>query len=588
MKKTLDHKPPYPAVPAVGAVPAVPADAGYSRLHITPLDLQLLKIIVPTAVLPHARNISYHTIQTYPDRPYGFLDLPFADADKITKKLNGAVLRGTKIRIEPARPHNMPTADPDAVIGSADATKSKKSKSEKKDKKRKRNPQEIVGVELEEGRKVKRGWTVTPEEALAKKKKEKEEGKKRDKSKTKENLEKKDKKEKKRKDPESKYSGGPECLIKTRLPLNKLDVVDNKAGGDNKKSKKSKQRDVVVHEFEKNDKFSTFLRTAQPSTVDEVKSTSFVEGKGWVNEEGIVVEEVKSTRPTAIPKLTVNTKHASSQPKEDDDTSSSSGSSSEDESESSSSSMRQLRRAPQPSSPVKDNTANTDSDIEPDSVRPRSAGSVKPLSIQIPPATPTSASTRVHPLEALYKRQKQDKVIANNVSADSEPFTFLGGGDDANEDEDMVLTGQDLEGSPSIQGDGNDTNHLMPSQGSQMPMTPFTKQDFEWRNTRSAAPTPDTAHPSRVSRIWYQQGDEDDALDDVEEDKEEDDDNDGMAGQREGGAEDGDGSTNPSTDFQKWFWENRANLNRSWWERRKMSARDKRYRENRARMDRAI
>ena len=72
---------------------------GYTRLHITPFDPDLLRIILPSAILPTAKDISYHSLQTFPEQRYGFVNLPAADADKIRKKLNGATLRGAKVRI---------------------------------------------------------------------------------------------------------------------------------------------------------------------------------------------------------------------------------------------------------------------------------------------------------------------------------------------------------------------------------------------------------------------------------------------------------------------------------------------------------
>lgn len=575
MKNNSDRRTSALAAPA-------DADAGYSRLHVAPLDAQLLKVIIPSSVLPHAKNISFHSLQAFPDRPYGFVDLPSADADKIKKKLNGAVLRGTKIRIEPARPDNMPTPSSDAIMETA--VKTKKSKSDKKDKKRKRGQEEITAAELEEGRKVKRGWTVTPEEAEAKKKKEKADEKKLVKSKKKED------KKKKKKDPESKYSEGPECLVKTKLPPNKLDLADDIAGGG--KKKKGKKHDVVVHEFEKNTKFASFLKTTQPATTSEHAGAAFVEGKGWVMDDGTLVEEFKSTRPTTIPKLQVATQRARIQSEADSDTSSSSGSSSEDEPdlevtrELSPYSIRRLKITPGPNYSVKHDDAAEDSANELGSARPKSAGSVRSLAIKIPPATPTPTSAKVHPLEILYKRQQNDKAVSDKPSADSEPFAFFGAGGDDEDDE--MADGQDRAGSDSPEADG-DGDHSNPSQGTQPPMTPFTKQDFEWRNTRSAAPTPDTAHPSRLSRVWYHKGGEDDTLDDVEEDQGEDEAH-SSAGQGEPAeGEDGEeGATNPNTDFQKWFWEHRGDLNRSWKKRRKMSAKEKRYRENRARADKAI
>ncbi|KAF3761272.1 hypothetical protein M406DRAFT_228461, partial [Cryphonectria parasitica EP155] len=561
----------------------------YSRLHITPLDPALLKVVVPPSVLPHARCVSYHTIQTFPERPYGFIELPSADATKIKNKLNGAVLRGSKIRVELARPDNMPQPSPDAVVDHPSSSKrSRAEKKDRKDRKRKRDPQEIVGIELEEGRKVKRGWT------------EKKEERKSAKSKDKEKKEKKDKKKKKAREPESLYSEVPECLIKTQLPPNRLDVAENAATDHKKKSKKKQAREIVVHEFERNTKFPTFLKPVAAETTKEAKKeTSFIEGKGWVGDDGTVVEEVKSTRPKAFPKIQVNqSRHP--KPKEtaqEDDTSSSSGDSSSDD-ESSSEDMSEPFPVSQMStnkevissslhSPTTVPTATTG----PEQARPESSGSLRSLTIKIPPATPTPGSSKVHPLEALYKRQKGDQTANSKSEAvdSGAPFSFFGAhGEDIDSDED--LDGEDN----ALESDHAAVDSLgVPPPGPPVPMTPFTKQDFEWRNTRSAAPTPDTAHPSRISRFWPLRGEEENVLDDVQEDAREEDGNDeDTAGHHSGAPGDGDeaekGATNPNTDFQKWFWENRGDLNRSWKKRRKLAAKEKRYRDNKARADRAV
>lgn len=579
------------SVPAAPAASAASPGAGYSRLHITPFDSQLLKVVVPSAILPLAKTISFHSLQTFPERPYGFVDLPTADAEKIKKKLNGAVLKGSKIRVEPARPVIMPKPSPDAVMEPSAGSEAKRSKSEKREKKRKRDAQEVVGVELEEGRKVKRGWTVTPEEAAAKKKKEKDEERKLAKSKKKEEKEKKKEKKKKRREAESKFSEGPECLVKITLPPNKVDMADEITGGNKRKSKKDKKRDVVVHEFEKNTKFASFLKTAQPNNAPVGHTDAeFVAGKGWVKEDGTVIEKVKSTRPTEIPKLQVNPKRPAILSAEDeDDTSSSSGSSSsEDESEKPSRSAQKSSKNNRSASPAEDATPSSDSASELDSARPKSASSMRSLTIKIPPATPTPAarSDKVHPLEALYKRQKQDLATPSKPSTEAEPFSFFGG-QDFDEDEEM----EDAQAAVSSEGDNGEDDKPRPFQDSQPPMTPFTKQDFEWRNTRSAAPTPDTAHPSRMSRIWYQREEDEEGLDNVEEDQDgEEDEKHSMPGQERAASDhdEAEGSTNPNTDFQKWFWEHRGDLNRSWKKRRKTSAKEKRYRENRARADRAI
>lgn len=563
------------------------AEERYTRLHIAPLNPELLKVIVPQAVLPKARAISYHTLQAFPERPYGFIELPSADAQKIKSKLNGAVLKGVKIRVEPARPDNMPKPDADAAVEAAAGgdleRKSKKSKTEKREKKRKRDPQEIEGIELEEGRKVKRGWTVTPDEAKSKKKKEKE--KERAKSKSgdakkdkKERKEKKDKK-KKRRDAESEYTDGPECLVKTKLPPNKRDVVaGDSQGGEKTKSKKHKKHEVVVHEFENTTKFPTYFKASKGATASGTEY-DFVEGKGWVDSNGDVVEKVKSTRPKGLPKTQVEKKPV----EEDDDTTSSSGSSSEEEEDSEAEeddeSPKQKTRAAHPNlKPLAMDTA-TPSGLESpmDSARPKSASSAKSLTIKIPPATPSS--NKVHPLEALYKRQQQGEAAGTADTAGDQPFSFFGGQDVEEDDDDDLGQGKPVDGPEIDNGEGSSQAGF--SQGNQMPMTPFSKQDFEWRGMRSAAPTPDTAHPSRYSRIWPLRDDREESPG-IAEDEEHDDQMDNPDGA--GPENSGEGEpTNPNTDFQKWFYENRGDLNRSWQRRRKVAAKQKRYRENKAR-----
>lgn len=548
-------------------------DPAYTRLHISPLDPHLLKVIVPSAVLPNIRALSYHTIQTFPDRPYGFIELPSADALKIKNRLNGAVLRGSKIRIEPARPDDMPIPSKNAIMHDAGGVEAQdKTKKMKRDKKRKRDLLEVAGIELEEGRKVKRGWTVTPEQAISKKRKDKEKHREDSKS-----SDRKDKKKKKKREPESLYTEGAECLVKTLLPPNKRDQGVDDGGKGKKRAKKGQQRDVLVHEFEKNTKFATFLKTTNDPAPEQAAVT-FIEGQGWVNEDGAVVENVKTTRPTAFPKMQVERRSSKPEHSMEDHTSSSSDdTSSDDESETELASVKRSRPVYGNSSPVEE-----DRGVSADIARPKSSSSVRSLTINIPPATPSSET--VHPLEALYKRRKQDETAASEGLATSEPFTFGDLGDDVGDEENA--SPEESDGDAADKDVGPHRTH-----GPQPPMTPFTKQDLEWRNVRSAAPTPDTAHPARFTGLWSTRGDGDDALGDLEEDDEEyDQDTEGIpSGDRSGDDQDPeDASSNAPADFQKLFWERRAELNRSWKKRRRMVAKEKRYRENKARADRAI
>ncbi|KAI1798901.1 hypothetical protein F4811DRAFT_150423 [Daldinia bambusicola] len=532
----------------------------YTRLHITPLDESLLNVVVPSSVLPRARNISFHTIETFPEKRYGFVELPTAEADKIKRKLNGAVLKGTKMRIERAKPESIPEP-----TGAADENEVKNDG--KKPKKRKREIDFTLGVGLE-GRKVKRGWTTTEREMIDEKRKKSRGKNHKDKD--------KDGKKKKKRETKSKYTDGPECLFKTKLPGD----GSSKENQDLDKTKKRRKsgREVVMHEFEKTIKHPSFLK----SNTEKASSAAvtFEDGVGWVDEHGTVVEPViVSKRPI------VNTSNSAARskpsdpanPTEDDDTTSSSGSSSEDSDDSEDSSQvvdssdddddddsgdedNNVQATPdkQPSK-LKLDTQNLTSPVsilKPGSARPKSSGSATSLTIKIPPVTP--AATEVHPLEALYKRPQGD--AAGDKSGDAQPFSFFDGDNDDIEEEEAM-------GPPS----------------QQPPMTPFTKQDFEYRNVRSAAPTPDTAHPSRSFNLWPRQG----SIDDIAEDDEDEEDGEQAGATIKATSGGADGNT-ATSDFQRQFWESRGDLNRSWRRRRKTASKEKRYRENRAHVERAI
>ncbi|KAF4504610.1 hypothetical protein G6O67_008043 [Ophiocordyceps sinensis] len=103
-------------------------------------------------------------------------------------------------------------------------------------------------------------------------------------------------------------------------------------------------------------------------------------------------------------------------------------------------------------------------------------------------------------------------------------------------------------------------------------MTPFTGRDFERRGVRSAAPTPDTAHPSRKHLLWATQGEDDEDDEDDEADE----------------ADEAQTQTQDRSDFQTWFWDNRRELNRSWMTRRKTAAKERRHRDNKARASKAV
>ena len=571
------------------------SDESFTRLHITPFDADLLNVVLPASLRPAAQNISFHTIETFPEKRYGFVDLPNMDAEKLRKKLNGATLKGTKVRIEKARPEIREQPDEDSP--KPEKSKKKKSKSKKTSaendeddgprRKRKREHDVFEGVKLED-RKVKRGWTETQEEAQKKPKrtraskdKSKDKGKEKDKDadkeKEKDGDRDEDKKERKKVKQEkkrirSKYTEGAECLLNTKVPPNALKNL-TPSDEPTKRRKKDRSRQVTIHEFEKTTKFPSFLKT---STAEDTGSaaTEYVEGKGWVDDDGKVVESVTVKEKPSAPKRKAASKKQTPEPAEEsDDSTSSSGTSSDEDSSESDSSDDEA--APVPKSPTPTQQMTPDIDMS-DKARPMSSSSSRSLTIKIPPPI-TPSSDKVHPLEALYKRAKADETVTA-TPAQAEPFSFFGGGGDNNDDNEE-------------EGDAE------PSSQPVMPMTPYTRQDFEWRNVRSAAPTPDTAHPSRMKNFWANGAEPDDEADtqdtqmngvDVGAEEEEVPEEEEEEEEEEEASRSAPAATARKSEFQDWFWENRRDLNRSWMKRRKASAKEKRHRENKARASRVF
>ncbi|KAF2632476.1 hypothetical protein BU25DRAFT_152684 [Macroventuria anomochaeta] len=581
-------------MPATQAPTTEADDTETVRLHITPLKPELLKVYLAPSILPLARNISYHTVETFPERGFGYVELPEQEAQRIKKKLNGTTLKGSRVRIEMAKAEKRKARE-EADAEDKPAKRSKKDKKDKKEKKakkedseksekRKRSPGVFDGVELPDDRRVKRGWTE-PTSAKSKSSKDK-----------------KDKTSKDDKHPSkpSKYTKEPELLFKAKLePVAATEHSRNEKKKDkkDKKERRTKTKEVIVHEFEKNTKTPSFLKAAKVST-EKKPPVDYIDGVGWVDEDGVVVEpETKKAahsrvlqlvdgkplveppptdsqgRPivkkeVAKPAKKEKKKKATPPPEsssesELDEESSVVSSSSEDES--SSESERE----------------DSDSDADEEAASPTpSPVQTKPASKSAPTPAPTSAPTvaeskEIHPLEALFKR-----APPTSLSTPTKPppintsFSFFG-------NENTSPTGEPL---------GEPTENA--------PTTPFTQRDLEWRGLRSAAPTPDTAAiGQRFSFDWRkgsQEADEDEeelsdagveagrqldintkknsqALADVAEEDE----NDGAAGPVDGGEE------KPESKFREWFWENRGDINRAWKKRRREALKAKRHADNR-------
>lgn len=488
------------------------------RLHITPFSPDLLRAVVGPQLLDQVSNLSYHTIQTFPENGYGYLDLPTMEAEKIKKKLNGAILKGKKIKIEEARPAKRRRLEEPTEESSKQepATRAKKSKKE-------RNV--ISGYELPPERKVKRGWTEADPTKAGKK------GKGKAASST------------------SKFSDKNELLFRTKLPTNKTE-----SGKKGISKKKSDQH--VMHEFEHATIQPSFLRQDAPQ--GHRGNLEYVDGRGWVDEGGQVVEpenERISTRKQAL-KETISSRRVAQSPLDSSSTTSSSTSDDEDDV-----AERQNLDETSSSGSSSDSAYDSASDSVSDSVSVSEAGEDMDASAADQESTGSdrtseskpSAPPEVHPLEALFK--KPGKPASQDIAKPSleitTSFSFFEAG-----------TEEDAE------------------EGASMPGTPFSSHDIRTRGLRSAAPTPDTAHPSRFNSYGSSglPGDED-----LEDDDDGPDDSGTPGGPSRFPRQLMETPSRKQSEFEKAFWQNRGDNNRAWKLRRRSVLKEKRQRENKAR-----
>ncbi|KAI6249906.1 hypothetical protein HI914_02026 [Erysiphe necator] len=170
-------------------------------------------------------------------------------------------------------------------------------------------------------------------------------------------------------------------------------------------------------------------------------------------------------------------------------------------------------------------------------------------------ATNPPQSNQVHPLASLYKKSDTQEPKSH--------FKFF-------------PTEDEHDDSPNSQAQASP--HYKP----QSPLTPFTKRDFESRDIRSSAPTPDTIHNKKGYILPYE-FEESICFENEDENVEYND-----KGNRPSGCEqverssiwtnDDMGKENTSnecnsenqSDFQKWFWANQGQINRGWKKRRKL------------------
>ncbi|KAI4172104.1 MAG: hypothetical protein LQ348_006821 [Seirophora lacunosa] len=512
------------------------------RLYVSPLDPHLLHTVLSSSLCDSARNVSYHTLQTFPERRYGYLELPILEADRLKKKLHGFILQGERMKVEKARSEKTSKGSG----GSDDTGTEERPRQRRRSTGHQKENEVLAGVELPANRKIKRGWT---EPSSTKRK----ESTPKNKAKGKENAARL-----------SAHTDGPECLFKTTVPSNAVQLNPSESMKPKKRKRGETEKKVVIHEFEKTIKHPSFIR-GETIAKQTKSASSYVEGKGWVDDAGNVIEAEKENRRTRSgdSKTTLDTKDAAGSQKSHvirnttsgssrakpasggkptvaDDTSSSGSSSSGSEG------VDQQNEASSGEDSDQKRSDKAENDITTDQVRALSITRSSPT----PPLEPVK---EVHPLEMLFKRPK----CAASQTPQKPSLEVKTGFSFFEADEEPNGT------APSV-----------------VPQTPFTQQDFQERRLRSAAPTPDTAAPSKTTfgRLWPQESRRGGRASDEGEDDAE-----STPIASKDAIEDQADGTAKESEFAKWFYEHRGETNRAWKRRRREAAKEKRQKENKRR-----
>ncbi|WPG99273.1 Hypothetical protein R9X50_00208600 [Acrodontium crateriforme] len=486
------------------------AESGRVRLHITPFNAELLDRYIPLSIRPSASDISFHTIQTFPEKGFGYVELPKAEADKLKKKLNGMTLKGSKVKIEEAKPNKKRKSD----LEEPEDDRARKERKKAKKEKRKQEQGVLEGHEIDENRYVKRGWEDKGADRKAQKK---------------------DKKDKK-KSKEAKVENR-ELRFKTEVPPNAmpLEKDSDKKGKKSKKEKGDKNK-TVVKEFENRLKLRP-VKDQKPG-----KPMTYEEGQGWVDEDGQVhepeppaAERKRKSKARAEEKAKARAERKKISSKKDSESSDSDSDGSESE------------------------FSSEDPSSDEDDLSEEPAANAEP-SVGTPDITIEEAK-EIHPLEALFKRpataaDSESKLRPEPINTS---FSFFASGE-ADDDTDM-----------------NESDApILP------PHTPHTQRDLEWRGLRSGAPTPDTAAIGRHLSSPFGRGINED---DDEYDSHGPEPDTPIAKSGPASAEaiktSGTGIERDESEFRKWFYENRGDLNRGWKKRRREERKSKRQRDNR-------
>lgn len=508
------------------------------RLHITPFSESLAQSILSAHSSLSADSISYHTLQTFPENSYGYIALSPMEAEKLKKKLNGSILKGKKLRVEDARPQKR-GFEPE--LDNEDSGSS--SRREMRLSKRAKNSELAVqGHELASERKVKRGWTEPAKEKRPSSLKHT----------TSSSV-------------ASKYTDGPECLFRARIPPNKEDTSSGLTAKEQDRKSKKKKKGTIIHEFENSVMQPSFIRK-EMGVGDIGVAAECIDGKGWVDKDGNVIESAskrqlrnrsrmgepqrehtlpKSTMsPIAQPSATTNLEsHTENHEIRDEPGTGLIEESANEIPPTEVQTPTKVLPEEMPSPATSSSGLDSESDEEPEPTpMPESRASTNDNldeTTGIPEASSINSAT-IHPLEALFKRPDQAASHTNGRRPLEIKTTF---------------------------------NFFEPDEEQTIPQTPFTTHDLQLRGLRSAAPTPDTALPTR--RFFADSTSPSSNADSecgASIEKASDDVTQSQDAQKEGDSE-----------FAAWFWKNRGENNRAWKRRRREAMKEKRQSENRQR-----
>ncbi|KAJ6256048.1 hypothetical protein Dda_9140 [Drechslerella dactyloides] len=226
------------------------------RLHIAPLTPESAKAIVPAKYLSAT---SFHTIDTFPEKNYGFVTVSRSEAEALRRKFHGTVFRGMKMSIEEARPAKR------AMSGTEDEETHRRKKACSSKGTSRREEGVLRGFEIPDGRQVRRGWTKNPAQKLGKEK-------------------------------NAAPAGTSECLFKTILPPAVASQFSESKPSTKKDKGRAVKNQVVVKEFKHSTKFPSFLKMSSASTDASDRSAEFLDGVGWVNDAGQILESAPTKR----------------------------------------------------------------------------------------------------------------------------------------------------------------------------------------------------------------------------------------------------------------------------------------------------